>query len=423
MDYVLRIKKKRQSEWLTLFVLAMPFFFGTLIDLIGLPSGVKYLIDIAWVVLLALIILNKFSVPNVESKRLLIHIAVLFCITLIGFVINIQNPFYYLWGFRNNFRFFVFLIACIEFLDIESVDGYLKLFDKLFYINFIVTLIQFFGFDIDGDRLGGIFGSGEGSNGFTMIFFSIIIAKSILNYLNHKEKLYVLLIKSLMALMSAALAELKFFYLLFVLIVALAVLTTNFTFKKLTVVLFSVVGVYFGITLLLQIFPNWANWFTIDSILETALSTKGYTGSGDMNRLTSIPMTWDMFLTTWPKRLLGMGLGNCDTSAFSFLNTAFFENYGHLHYNWFSVAFMFLETGIIGLVCYVAFFIIVYCYTVKRQKSGEGQGLCCQLAKIMCVVSLILIIYNQSMRTEAAYMVYFILALPFLENRIARNSR
>ena len=419
MDYVLRIKKKRHSEWITLFVLAMPFFFGTLIDLIGLPTGIKYLIDVAWLILFGMIVLNKFRVTNRESKGILLYIAVFFCITLIGFVINLQTPLYYLWGFRNNFRFFVFLIACIEFLDFESVDGYLNLFDKLFYLNFAVTLIQYFAFNIAQDYLGGIFGSGEGSNGFTIIFLAIITTKSLLNYLNHKEKFYVLLIKCVMALIVAALAELKFFYLLFILIVALAVLITNFTFKKLAVVLLSVVGVYFGVAILLLAFPDWAEWFTIDSILETALSTDGYTGAGDMNRLTSIPMAWDMFLTTWPKRLLGLGLGNCDTSAFSFLNTPFFQNFGYLHYNWFSISFMFLETGVIGLACYVAFFIMVYHYAGKRLKGGDGEGLYCQLAKVMCVVSLVLIIYNQSMRTEAGYMVYFVLALPFLENKKA----
>ena len=47
MNLIVRIKKRSNSEWITLFVLAMPFLFGLLIDLIGLPTFVKYVIDIA----------------------------------------------------------------------------------------------------------------------------------------------------------------------------------------------------------------------------------------------------------------------------------------------------------------------------------------------------------------------------------------
>ncbi len=417
MNFVLRIKKRANSEWITLFVLAMPFLFGLLIDLIGLPTLVKYVIDIAWIVLLGALILNRFMTANRESKKILGFIAIFFCITLVGFIINLKSPLYYLWGFRNNFRFFIFLLSCISFLDFENLDGYLKIFDKLFYLNFAVSLIQYFGFGIKRDRLGGIFGNAEGSNGFTIIFFSIIIAKSILSYLNNKEKFYLLFIKCLMAIIVSALAELKFFYFLFIVIVAIAVLVTEFTFKKLSLIILSVVGVILGITILMQIFPTWANWFTIDRIVETALSTEGYTGAGDMNRLTSVPMSWNMFLTSWPKRLLGLGLGNCDTSAFSFLTTPFSKSNGYLHYNWFSTSFMLLETGLIGLLTYFSFFVLIYSWAGKRLKNGKGEALHCQLAKVIAVVALILVVYNQSMRTEAAYMMFFVFSLPFINKK------
>ena len=414
MNLIVRIKKRSNSEWITLFVLAMPFLFGLLIDLIGLPTFVKYVIDIAWIALLGVLILNKFMTANKESNKILGFIAIFFCITLVGFIINLKSPLYYLWGFRNNFRFFVFLLSCISFLDFENLDSYLKIFDKLFYLNFVVSLVQYLGFGIKRDRLGGIFGNAEGSNGFTIIFFSIVIAKSILSYLNNKEKFYLLFIKCLMAIIVSALAELKFFYFLFMVIVAVAVLVTEFTFKKLALILLSVVGVILGITILMKVFPTWADWFTIDNIIETALSTEGYTGAGDMNRLTSVPMSLNMFLTSWPKRLLGLGLGNCDTSTFNFLNTPFFKSNGYLHYSWFSTSFMILETGLIGLLTYLSFFALIYVYALKRIKNGRGEKLYCQLAMVMAIIALILVVYNQSMRTEAAYMMFFVFALPFI---------
>ena len=53
----------------------------------------------------------------------------------------------------------------------------------------------------------------------------------------------------------------------------------------------------------------------------------------------------------------------------------------------------------------------------KRLKNGEGDMLNTQAALIMSIVSVILIFYNSSMRTEVGYMVYFVLALPFISRK------
>lgn len=75
---------------------------------------------------------------------------------------------------------------------------------------------------------------------------------------------------------------------------------------------------------------------------------------------------------------------------------------------------MILETGLIGLLTYLSFFVLIYSWAGKRIKNGMGEALYCQLAKVLAVVALILIVYNQSMRTEAAYMMFFIFSLPFI---------
>jgi len=415
MNLVLRIKKRTPGEWVTLFVLMMPFSFGLLISLLGLPNAVKYVIDLAWIVLLAILIKGRFAMANRESVVLLRFVAAFLLFTLVGFIINLQTPLYYLWGFRNNFRFFIFFFACVALIEYDDIPRYLKLLDVLFYVNAIISFIQYFAFGIKQDFLGGIFGVEEGSNGLTVIFLAIVVIKDLVQYLNHQTTVKLLLFKCALALAIAAMAELKFFYVLFVIVVILTVLMTHFTYKKLAVVVFSIIGVYVGTMALTAIFPTWENWFSIENILETALSTEGYTGLSDMNRLTALPMTWGRFLTTLPKQLFGLGLGNCDTSAFPFLNTPFFEANEHLHYNWFSTSFAMLEMGLIGLILYVTFFVLVYRGASSRRKSHQSEEVYCQCAKVLVVVSLILIVYNQSMRTEAAYMMYFMLALPFIQ--------
>lgn len=417
MDYILRIKKKKQSEWQIWFILVMPLTFGLFFDLLKLPTAMKFVIDIAWILLLVLLIINRFHMPNRDVYRLLGWVGIFGVVTAVGFVINMVSPVYYLWGIRNKFRFLVFFIACMKFLDWENADRYIKLLDKLFYLNFAVVLIQYFIFDVKQDYLGGIFGVAEGNNGNTVIYMSIIIIKDVQDYLNNRKRLYQLVIKCGMALLIAAFAELKFFYIVFIFIVGMSIVVTDFTLKKFVIGILAVLGAYASSLILVQIFPYWKDWFNISSILETAMSASGYTGAGDINRLNGMSIIWNRFLNNWPSRFFGLGLGSCDSSSISIFTTVFYKRYSYLHYNWFSLPFLFLETGILGIFCYVMVFVQIYFYAGRRAKNGTGKIGYCQLAQVMAVVVLMLVIYNQSMFTEAAYMVYFVLALPFIRSK------
>jgi len=399
---------------MVLLILAIVFSLGLFLDLLNFPDLIKYTADIVWIGLFATIVINRFRMPNAETRALLILIFSFWIVTLFSFVMNIMNPLYYLWGFRNNFRFFVFFFACSMFIKKQTAKDALKIFDKLFYLNFAISLFQFFVLGKKMDYLGGIFGTGKGCNGKTIIFFSIILTRSILNYVKGNEKMISCLTKCGMALIVAALAELRFFFVLFIVIVVAVLLITRTSIKKIWIIIAAGIGTYAGTMLLMIVFPEFSGFFNIERMLRTATKSTGYTGQNDMNRLTAIPMIWSRFLKTWPEKLFGLGLGNCDTSAFSFLNTAFYEQYGYLHYNWFSSAFMFLETGVFGLALYLLFFVSMYFFIRKRERNGKGIEEYCQLACVMAPVCLMMIIYNGSMRLEEAYIMYFVLALPFI---------
>ena len=87
-----------------------------------------------------------------------------------------------------------------------------------------------------------------------------------------------------------------------------------------------------------------------------------------------------------------------------------------------STAFLVLETGIVGLVLYIAFFVFLFFAVHKIQKRQLASDLYCGLSKMMAVVSLIIVVYNVSMRTEAAYMMYFVLSLPFIQARAKQHK-
>ena len=414
---IIKIPRRTQSEWACCILLALPFAFGLFIDLLNGPSAIKYITDLLWFFLLCTMAYNRFQIFTPEIRNLRYCFIALMVVSGLGLILNMYSLLYYFWGFRNQFRFFFFFFSCTVFLRKDNVEEILDMFDAMFYLNFVLTLVQYFFFGKRQDYLGGIFGTTVGCNAKTIILFSIVISRSVLRFLHKQEKFSVCIIKVCLALFVAAIAELKFFFVLFLMIVILASLLTKFSFRKLMLICLSLAGIYVGVMILITVFPMWKSWFNVDTILKTALDREGYTGKGDLNRLTSIPIVWERFLRSFDEKLFGLGLGNCDTSAFSFLNTPFYQKYKYLRYTWFSGAFTLLELGLIGLAIYVSFFVLVFVNARKMEKCGKCTSLNSQLVQIIVIVGMILNLYNASMRTEEAFLVYFVMSIPFLREK------
>lgn len=415
LNRLIRIKKRTQPGWLVWLLIMLPFFFGLLNELLGLPKLIRYTLDVAWLWLLLLMVLKSRMQNSSGISKPIIWVWLFLVYALLAYIVQFQSPLYALWGVRNNFRFYVAFFAFIAFLSDADVSDYMKWFDRIFWVSAAVSLFQFFFLELQGDYLGGIFGGEKGSNGYSNIFFTIIVTYTVVAYLNGQEKTWHCFAKCATALLVAALAEMKFLFVEFVLVVALAVLYTRFTWRKLGVILGCSVAVLCGAALLVELFPGFADFFSVEWFLENALSNKGYTSSGDLNRLNAIPQINELWLKTPWQRLFGLGLGNCDTSGFAFLNTPFFEKYGDMHYTWISYAIIYLETGWIGLIFYFGFFLLVYRGICRIQKRSQGVTVdYCVIGKIMAILCMIISVYNSSLRTEAGYMAYSILAIPFV---------
>jgi hypothetical protein len=79
--------------------------------------------------------------------------------------------------------------AFCAFMDTDDVKEFLGFFDKLFWINIIVSLVQYALLEKRGDYLGGIFGVSQGCNGYSNVFFVIVLTKSVVMYMEGREKL------------------------------------------------------------------------------------------------------------------------------------------------------------------------------------------------------------------------------------------
>jgi hypothetical protein len=292
-------------------------------------------------------------------------------------------------------------LSCLDFLE------------KFFWINLVLVVIQFL-MGFEQDNIGGLFGISKGCNGYQVLYLSIIISRSLLLYMTDCETSLRCFLKCASSLLIAALSELKFFFFFFIMILFVASALTSFSYKKVILLIASILLLSVTATILGSLYSYFDGFLSIDSIIDT-LTRDNYGSTDDMGRFSAITDISNKFLNTLPEQLFGMGLGNCDVSSISLFSTKFYDLYVDLHYSIFSYAFMFLENGYVGLILYVLFFIFSLIASFYRLKTGAGNPLFCQMSFIMSLSCLILIFYNSSLRTEGGFMVYFILATPFIE--------
>lgn len=402
------------SKTMAYVLLVYPLFLAVLQELLGLPGVVKYLADMAWITTVLLFLLRS----KVQLRKVLLPFAIIVgafvLYTSIVYLFRYQSILYYLWGFRNYFRFFVaFFSFAALFSEKDGLWG-LRFLDKLFYINALVCLIQFL-VGNHQDNIGGIFGALKGCNGYLIVYLSITTCNTLLGYMEGTEPAIPCFAKCIISLSISAFAELKFFFIVFVVILMMSAFLTSFSLKKVLVLLGGTILISVGAAVLSALYTYFEGFLSFDSLLS-ALLQDNYASKEDIGRINAIPFICRRFLRTVPEQLFGMGLGNCDTSSIAMFNTAFSDRYVDLHYSIFSYAFMFLENGYIGLALYVMFFVMCFVNARKQLKKGNGNRLLCQIAVIMSIICLILLVYNSSLRTEAGYMAFFTLALPYMQH-------
>lgn len=405
---------------LTLLLAAFPFLFLLLAYFFGIPMWKMHnAAGVAAMALLAALVCSwkQFGKCEPQVKWMLASALVFFGLTLVGQILGYQDYRYYLAGLNNNGRFFIFFFGCVLFLRAEHRDSLMKVWDVLFWVNFVLSLYQYFVLGIKWDNLGGIFGTEPGCNAYTNVFFMVSTSLSILRYMSQQEKAWQCLLRCAAALIVTALSELKMFVLEFAGILVLAMLLTKFNRRKLILLMCGGLGLLACIRLMIFIFPMWADWFNLRSIWETATASTGYTGAGDWNRLTAVPIAWNEYLLTMPQKLFGLGLGNCDFSTISGWSSPFYADNYMSNYTQFSSGLIMLETGLVGMIAYVGFFLVVFWSANSLRRSGRGDAVYCQLTEVMALMSLVLFIYNCTLRTETGYMVFFTLALAFVRGK------
>lgn len=418
------IKIKLQSKnWIYIQILYV-IIFGFLTSQLRLPSSISYITDV-------LLLINLFyscrkirgSFHRTRGGFNFVILILILAADILGALLNFNSRTFLrlLWGLRNIGRTYLFFFCCVSLLDRKDILNIIKIFDGILFINLILCSYQYWIQGLWCDTVGGIFGTNYGCLSYVNLSLCISVAYHISNYITRREKLTRCVIICCICFYLAAITELKIFFVEFILILVVLFLINRPSLKSLIIVVCGAGVLYVGLQILGAILPDAAEVLTLEGIFENLTSEDGYTNSGDLSRLTAVTTLYDMFFDGNTLRsLFGFGLGNCETSGFSIFNTPFYSQYEYLHYRWMTHAMVYLETGAIGLILFYLFLVAQVLYAFLTRKAGDNLS---GLAVVMGLIIIITTIYNSSFRTEAGYIIAFVLSISYvLRKRMSRTS-
>ena len=362
-----------------------------------------------------------FSRIKYRSAKYIIFL--IFFVSTLTAIFNLVPLQLYIWAFRNTFRFFVFFAACVTVLDTEDIDGIFDILYKFQYLNIVLCLLEYFVWGYKQDCLGGIFGIERRCNGAQNIYFCILLTWALSKYLAKKLNIIHLLVVMLSVLIISALAELKIFYIEFVLIVIMVVFLSRPSFKLGIIIAVGFVGFNFSLDLLKEVFPHQYNVLVNTNTFLDYFNSSG-TGGYNISRMSAFKEINDRFFNNSVIRnLFGYGFGACEYSSFSLFTSQFYKQYSALNYRIFAHVMIFLETGYVGLILFILFFIDAARYAILRIKElgiYRYHAIIAIVFSMMCIINLW---YNNALKIEYSYMAYFVLAIVAIDIRTIYERR
>ena len=408
-----RIKAKN----ILTFALIFSLFYRSLVDYLHVFSACRYIIDFCLILMIGLTFTYKKRMSR--SQKLVLRFTVIYYLyCFVTYFFHFQSFVYLAYGTIYRFRYYAFAILCLVWYKKTDIEKINKCISILFYINALITLFQYFILGVYGDYLGGLFGNTQGCNAYSNLFLIVTITLSGVNFLEKREKPAEFVSKLLICFVIAAIAELKFFFIEFIVLIAFAIFFTGFSWKKVFLAMGAIVALIGGFVVFANTYSYGKDFLNLDVWIKLATSggySAGYGGTGEVNRLTFASVILQRFLSTPLKRLFGLGLGNCSYSSITLFNTPFYEANYLTRYEWFTSSHTLLEQGWIGFAFYVGFFVLVFVKAYKQLRKKESDKASCYIAEIMSVMGVILMIYNNSLTMESGFLFYFVLMMPFVK--------
>ena len=430
----LRIKRRLMPSCygakLVFFVIIWNILSAILIGFLKFPKSIIYIGDILNVWLFMNAIYKEGHKSKYSINYPIIFMVIFTLIGIIGSLVSGNSLILMIWGLRQNARYFLFFYSCVVFLNENDLKILIKIIEKIFWISIpLCTYEAFFvhysSTTIVGDMVGGIYYGMSGVNAPLNVILIIYVSYVLLEFFESRCKLNFMVLTLAAALYMSALAELKVFLIEVIIIVAYAMIKSGINFKTIIIVVLGILFFGFVLEFFVEVNSNGREYYTLDfltinGMVEYATSTSGYDGVGDLNRFTAIQQLNHMFFKNDIFGFLfGNGIGSGEFSkGFDILTSQFYKQYSYLHYQYFTSSFIFIETGLLGLISYIMIFVSSLFVGFKKNVIIKFK----KLHEILVIMTLLLIIYNTSLRNEyCAYILYAMLAIPHIKQKSIKN--
>ncbi len=412
---ILRVKKSEYSFVLFVLLFSVLFFHRYLIE-IGAPDFSRYTLDMINMMMFVLAASKGIRIGRVGGILICLYVGMVIYGTFVSVVGYTQwgtDILHYIFDCRSLLRYLFFFLSCVTLvreIDVKRLFRYILGFHV---INSVFIIYQYFTLDVPiywmrGDNLNGFFGTTTGGNIYVN---ALLLATTIIVLFERSKglcdkKIFIFFIA--LNLSISVLIELKAFFIEIVIIFfAFALpylkhLTVKQICKGLAIIVVGTVAFWLMINQLYKLYPWMMNTLSLSKMIELAQTSSGT----EIGRFTFFK---DVVSIIYGGRvvssLFGVGLGTANISGEM---TLFARTYYDTHYSWYSMSYMFIEIGVIGLIVYILSFGVILCYTKKNNYFY-------QLTLSTVVISFFLLFYDELFRTEAGYLMFFLLSLPFIK--------
>ena len=406
------------------WILYACILFSVADSLFGISRTLFYLCDILNVMLLYFELKRINKIKKVCASLYYIFLALLLFLIICA-IINYVKPLLVFWGMRNLCRFFILFFGVILFFTQEDVLRVMDFYFLVQILNVFVGIYKYFILGLFSDDFGGgIFINGGGLNPFCLLLLCYYANLYFAKKTTFKKFAFVFGT----TFMLGAMAEEKMMLMLAVLCVILCGLINLLAEKVLTVrKIFILLGMILGFVIVLSLVNHLAPdmfgiLFNKKNFMDYASAT--YDEGYRIPRVGSFKVINKLFLKSPLKQWIGLGLGNCDTSAFSIFQSDFYKVYGDYNYRWFTNQWTYLECGIIGFGIYISFFAVLVLKLLSNLKRYSKEIRPYMITSTVFTVAMIGLMWHSSaIRIDTAFIIYFGMAIGFVAMQYGKKNR
>lgn len=270
-------------------------------------------------------------------------------------------------------------------------DDFSRVFRQLYnlqWVNLFLVAFEFMFLGSIQDTLGGIFGTWMGCNiplNIYMCFVCTISASAITNsHFGIPKSTAAVSIASL--LIMAGLAEIKFFYFEFLIIVLGMILLNRISLKMVGLLLLCVMALCVGLYIFSIVMPDRFRILTDFQLIYKEANLRG-AGYGVSRIEVFSQLSNEVFFNNPNSEMFGLGLGSASSSTFNVFNSAIAKQYSYLNYDILQSAILFIQGGYLGVALFIALpaFLMLHSFYTR---SVDGY------IKVVCAISCLLFIAN-----------------------------